>query len=57
MEPENEGHALCQTDELYADSQLGLGEAFISPGGEKELASMMRGMVDPVETTRREEAP
>lgn len=57
MEPENEGHALCQTDELYADSQLGLGEAFISPGGEKELASMMRGIVDPVETTRREEAP
>lgn len=44
MATENEGHALYYSDDLITNLQLRWGEGFMSPGGEQELARMMRGI-------------
>lgn len=42
MNNENEGHALYYNDDLITNLQLRWGEGFLSPGGEEEIARMMR---------------
>ena len=41
---ENSGHALYYSDALIDSLQLRWGEGFLSPGGEEELAALMRGV-------------
>lgn len=44
MSDENEGHALYYNDDLVTNLQLRWGDGFLSPGGEAEIARMLRGI-------------
>jgi len=44
MSAQPEGHALYYSDALIANLQLRWGDGFMSPGGEPELARMLRGV-------------